>query len=211
MSEDKGFELALETIEVVIEDEPRGKRYELRHTFRQPPDADWIEYRRMHSAYLLLNGQAIPSDPMAAEVRLWDTCIQRVDDQYLWQGQPVMQRPNWKQKIPRHHKYLAVRSLLAVRHQALEGPCGLRAALRAAIRAARRNEAAWDALDEAMGVAPEEHEPKPRLPWVGFLDHLVELDRRRAVMLLRVETLTGLEIEGLMILDEERRRDGKES
>ncbi|HLC42787.1 MAG TPA: hypothetical protein VJO34_14340 [Methylomirabilota bacterium] len=209
MDEGKGFELALETIDVIIEDESRGKRYELRHTFRQPSDADWIEYRRIESAYLLRNSQAMPADPMAAELRLWETCIQRVDDQHLWEGEPVMKREDWKQKIPRHYKYLAVRALLAVRHQVLDGPSGLRAALRAVIRAARQDEAAWGALDEAMGLPTEEREPKPWLPWVRFIDHLAELDRRRGAGLLRVQMLTWLETEGLMILDEERRRAGE--
>jgi hypothetical protein len=86
----------------------------------------------------------------------------------------------------------------------------LRAALRAAIRAARRDDAAWDALDQAMGVAPEPGEGAAIVrPWQRVLSHLVELDRRRAAGLLSAETLTWLEAEGLMVLDEERaKRDG---
>jgi hypothetical protein len=58
-----------------------------------------------------------------------------------------------------------------------------------------------------MGVQPEPNERTVRMrPWQRFLQHLIELDRRRASGLLRVETLDWLEAEGLMILDEERRK-----
>ena len=55
------------------------------------------------------------SSPVEAELRLWEACIERVDDEYLWQGEPVMERPDWKEKIPAQHKYVAARALVAVR------------------------------------------------------------------------------------------------
>ena len=42
--------------------------------------------------------------------------------------------------------------------------------------------------------------------WRPFIGRLVELDRRRQLGLLDLARLTWLEVEGLMVLDEERAR-----
>lgn len=94
-----GFELTLDKIDVVIEDDTTGKRFQLRHTFRPPKDIEWLEYIRRNSAVKVRGDGAL------------------VDDQYLWEGRPVMQRSDWTQRIPAHHKYLAAQTLLAVRRK----------------------------------------------------------------------------------------------
>jgi hypothetical protein len=110
-----GFELTLDRFDVVIEDDSRGTRYELRHTFRPPTDAEWQDYKR---AELLTFRTA----PMQAEIQLWEAAIEAVDDRYLWQGEPVTRQADWKRKIPTHHKYMAARALLSVRQKLVDGP-----------------------------------------------------------------------------------------
>ncbi len=122
MAEVKGFELGRERIDVVIEDETTGRRWELRHSFRPPADAEWLEYFRKSSAVTVRDGAVEAADPMHAELALWDLCIERVDDKYLLHGEPVMTLAEWKTKIPAHHKYLAARALLSVRHKVVHGP-----------------------------------------------------------------------------------------
>ena len=100
--EQQGLELSEQKpIVVTIEDRTRSELITLKHTFR-PKDQDYLEYIRS-------------SSPVEAELKLWAACIENVDDLYLWQGEPVTKRPDWKEKIPAQHKYIAARALVAVR------------------------------------------------------------------------------------------------
>ncbi len=116
------FELDRKTLDVVVEDRTTGRLFALRHTLRMPTDADWLAYSRASSTTRVVDGAIVLSDAAEAQLALWDRCIASVDDQYLWQGVPVMAQPDWKAKIPAAHKLTVVQRLLNVRVQAVDGP-----------------------------------------------------------------------------------------
>jgi hypothetical protein len=123
--ENRIFDLGQQTISVVVEDDTRGgdKSLRLRHTFRVPTDKEWMVYQRAASAVRLDGpGAVVLADPVEAQVQLWSSCIESVDEDYHWQGAPVMQQPDWKDKIPAVHKALAVRTLVSIRAKVLDGP-----------------------------------------------------------------------------------------
>ena len=115
------FDLSEQTLEVIVEDGTTGQRFELVHVFRQPTDGEWLEYIRASAPVRVVDGKVRENDAVP-ELALWDACIDRVDDRYLWQGQPLMAQPDWKAKMRASHKYVAARALLAVRHRVVDGP-----------------------------------------------------------------------------------------
>jgi hypothetical protein len=82
----------------------------------------------------------------------------------------------------------------------------VKAALRRAFAAATAADApAWAALAVAMGGASEPSARPYRGPWTRFINHLMDLDRRRALT-LPLPALSWLEAEGLIAFEEERAR-----
>jgi hypothetical protein len=57
--------------------------------------------------------------------------------------------------------------------------------------------------DEAAGAAALD-------PWADFIAHLIDLDQRRQLQLLDARALSWLEVEGLVALEVERRRQWAE-
>src|SRR5581483_11186741 len=108
------FELDRKTLDVVVEDRTTGRLFALRHTLRMPSDADWLAYSRQSSTTRVVEGAIVLTDATEAQLALWERCIERVDDQYLWQGAPVMEQSDWKTKIPAAHKITVVQRLLNV-------------------------------------------------------------------------------------------------
>jgi hypothetical protein len=119
----QGLDLSQNFIDVVVEDETTGRPWKLAHHLRVPTDAEWIHYQRQATAVRFIDNKTVETgDAVEAQVALWDACIERVDDKYLWEQQRVMAQEDWKKKIPARHKVMAIRQIIGVRAQVVDGP-----------------------------------------------------------------------------------------